>query len=53
MKNLDVVERKKRRNQLTLIRVVDGDGMILKSLTNNSEEEIRFLGIDTPEIKNV
>ncbi len=51
MKNLDVIEQKIIRNQLTLIRVVDGDGIILKSLTNNSEEEIRFLGIDAPEIK--
>ena len=31
--------------------MVDGDGLILKNLNDNSEEEIRFLGIDAPEIK--
>ena len=31
--------------------VVDGDGLILKNVLNNSEEEIRFLGIDAPESK--
>ena len=32
-------------------KVVDGDGLILKNVLNNSEEEIRFLGIDAPESK--
>ena len=39
------------RNFLILSRAVDGDGLILKNILNNSEEEIRFLGIDAPEIK--
>ena len=39
------------RNSQILIKAVDGDGLILKDIFNNSEEEIRFLGIDAPEIK--
>ena len=39
------------RNFHFLSRAVDGDGLILKNILNNSEEEIRFLGIDAPEIK--
>ena len=34
-----------------LIKAVDGDGLILKNIFDNKEEEIRFLGIDAPEIK--
>ena len=34
-----------------LIKAVDGDGLILKNSFDNKEEEIRFLGIDAPEIK--
>ena len=39
------------RNFHFLSTAVDGDGLILKNILNNSEEEIRFLGIDAPEIK--
>ena len=39
------------RNFHFLSRAVDGDGLILKNILNNSEEEIRFLGIDALEIK--
>ena len=35
---------------LILSKAVDGDDIILKYIFNNSEEEIRFLGIDAPEI---
>ena len=38
-------------NSHILSKAVDGDGIILKNIFNNSEEEIRFLGIDAPEIK--
>jgi len=51
MAHFNVNEQKIIKNQLTLIRVVDGDGLILRNLMDNSEEEIRFLGIDAPEIK--
>ena len=39
------------RNSLSFVKAVDGDGIIVKDIFNNSEEEIRFLGIDAPEIK--
>ena len=39
------------KNFCILSNVVDGDGLILKNVLNNSEEEIRFLGIDAPESK--
>ena len=39
------------KNDMTLNKVVDGDGMILKNIFNKYEEEIRFLGIDAPELK--
>ena len=39
------------RNYLILSKAVDGDGLIMKDIFNNSVEEIRFLGIDAPEIK--
>lgn len=38
-------------NSHFLIRAVDGDGLIVKNYLNKKEEEIRFLGIDAPEIK--
>ena len=38
-------------NFCILKKIVDGDGLILKNVLNNSEEEIRFLGIDAPESK--
>lgn len=34
-----------------IVRVVDGDGLIVKNTFTHSEEEIRLLGIDAPEIK--
>jgi micrococcal nuclease len=39
-------------NHLFLYKVVVGDGAILNDLGNKSELEIRFLGIDAPEIKS-
>ncbi len=39
------------RNQLLLDRVNDGDGLIVKDISGNNKEEIRFLGIDAPESK--
>lgn len=51
MRNLNVIKQNIIINQLISIRVVDGDGLILKNLRDNSEIEIRSLGIDAPEIK--
>jgi micrococcal nuclease len=51
MRNLNVNKQAYIKNQLSCIRVVDGDGLILKNMIDNSEEKIRFLGVDAPEIK--
>jgi micrococcal nuclease len=51
MTHFNVNEHINIKTQLFLSRVVDGDGIILNNLFNKSEEEIRFLGIDAPEIK--
>jgi micrococcal nuclease len=39
------------RTHLNVVKVVDGDGLIVRNLFNKEEEEIRLLGIDAPEIK--
>lgn len=52
MEYLNVIEPKILKNHLTLNRIVDGDGIILNDLVHKSELEIRFLGIDAPEIKS-
>ena len=40
-----------KKNHLKIIKVVDGDGLIVENIFNNQEFEIRFLGIDAPELK--
>ncbi len=35
-----------------VVRIVDGDGIIVSNIFNNGLQEIRLLGIDAPEIKN-
>ena len=40
------------KTHLKISKVIDGDGIIVVNIFNNEEEEIRFLGIDAPEIKN-
>ncbi|MEI8271557.1 MAG: thermonuclease family protein [Paludibacter sp.] len=52
MEYLNVFESKILKTNLFLNRVVDGDGVILNDFSNKSELEIRFLGIDAPEIKS-
>ncbi len=39
------------RTHLKIKRIVDGDGLIVTNIFNQQEEEIRFLGIDAPELK--
>lgn len=51
MEYLNVFECRIIKSDLFLSKVVDGDGLILINLFDKSEEEIRFLGIDAPEIK--
>ncbi len=52
MEYLNINECRFIKSHLFLSRVVDGDGAILNDLGNKSELEIRFLGIDAPEIKS-
>lgn len=33
-----------------IVKVVDGDGLIVRSIISKQEEEIRFYGIDAPEL---
>lgn len=39
------------RTHYEIVKVIDGDGIIVKNIFTNKEEEIRLLGIDAPEIK--
>lgn len=39
------------KTHLKIHSVVDGDGLIVENIFNRELEEIRFLGIDAPEIK--
>ena len=48
---MEVISTIQQRNSHILVKAVDGDGLIVKDIFNNLEEEIRFLGIDAPEIK--
>ena len=49
--NFSINETALVRNQLFVEKVNDGDGLIVKDLNGKYKEEIRFLGIDAPEIK--
>ena len=40
-----------QKTHLKISKVVDGDGLIVKNIYDNKEFEIRFLGIDAPELK--
>ena len=40
-----------QKTHLKISKVVDGDGIIVKNVFDNKEFEIRFLGIDAPELK--
>jgi micrococcal nuclease len=39
-----------QNNLLKVVRFVDGDGIILENIITNKEIEVRFLGIDAPEM---
>jgi len=39
-----------KKNNLKITKFVDGDGIILKDIISKEEIEVRFLGIDAPEI---
>ena len=40
-----------QKTHLKISKVIDGDGMIVRNIFDNKEFEIRFLGIDAPELK--
>jgi micrococcal nuclease len=50
MKQLDVKCQITIKTNYEIVKVVDGDGIIAKNLISNKEEEIRFYGIDVPEL---
>ncbi|WP_157208376.1 thermonuclease family protein [Mariniflexile maritimum] len=39
------------KNLLRIVKYVDGDGIILEDIISKNEFEVRFLGIDAPEMK--
>ncbi len=39
-----------KKNLLKIKKFVDGDGIILEDFISKKEFEVRFLGIDAPEI---
>ena len=39
-----------KKNLLEIVKFVDGDGIILKDIISKEEFEVRFYGIDAPEI---
>jgi micrococcal nuclease len=39
-----------RKNLLKIVKFVDGDGIFLEDLISKKEFEVRFLGIDAPEL---
>jgi len=39
------------RTGFEVVKIVDGDGLIVRNIFNKKEEEIRLYGIDAPEIK--
>jgi hypothetical protein len=36
-----------------VVNGVDGDGLVIENLFNKEQEEVRPIGIDAPEIKEV
>ena len=51
MIDLSINEKVLIRNQLFLLQVNDGDGLIVEDMHGNNKEEIRLIGIDAPESK--
>jgi len=47
----DAKEPSFKKNLLKTVRVVDGNGIIVRDYFNKNEFEIRLLGIDAPELR--
>lgn len=41
-----------QKTHLKILKVVDGDGIIVRNIFNDKEFEVRFLGVDAPEMKS-
>ena len=50
MKQYNAKETTLKKNLLEIVKFVDGDGIILKDIISKEEFEVRFYGIDAPEI---
>jgi micrococcal nuclease len=50
MKHNNAKETTTIKNLLEIVKFVDGDGIILKDIISKEEFEVRFYGIDAPEI---
>ena len=50
MEHINAKEQMIKKNLLKVVRFVDGDGIILENFITKKEFEVRFLGIDAPEI---
>ena len=50
MKHNNAKETTTIKNLLEIVKFVDGDGIILKDIISKKEFEVRFYGIDAPEI---
>jgi len=50
MKHNNAKETTTVKNLLKITKFVDGDGIILEDIISKKEIEVRFLGIDAPEI---
>jgi micrococcal nuclease len=50
MKHFNAYEITIKKNLLKIIKFVDGDGIILEDIISKRRIEVRFLGIDAPEI---
>ena len=50
MMKIDANNSTIKKNLLKIEKFVDGDGIILKDIISNKIFEVRFLGIDAPEM---
>ena len=50
MKQYNAKETTLKKNLLEIVKFVDGDGIILKDIISKEEFEVRFYGIDAPEL---
>jgi micrococcal nuclease len=48
---MNTIYHNKIKNTFNIVQVVDGDGLIIENIFDKKLIEIRFLGIDAPELK--